>query len=112
MSQQPGTIAPETKPQALAQALIRGRIVGKPRSFKAQDGSRRYATLIKLPNPSEFDNAGTVEVQSPDQLGEVGDSWSGKVRITGSVRPFQYPDRATGEMKQGVDCTIRLTVAE
>lgn len=113
MSQsQVGNPAPELKPVALGVALLMGRIIGKPRSYKSQAGEQRFATLVKLPNPSEFESAGTVEIQSAERLGDAGDTWRGRVRITGSVRPFGYTDRVTGESKSGTDVTIRLTVAE
>lgn len=109
MSQaQAGTVAPATLP-ALAVALIRGRVESKPRTYKDRTGAKVYATLLRLPNPDEFTTLGTVEVNSSEPLGEVGDTWAGKVRISGSVRAFSYADRTSGEMKAGTDVTIRLT---
>lgn len=115
MSQaQAGTVAPATpeKPAALAVALIRGRVESKARSYKDRNGGKVYATLLRLPNPDEFTTLGTVEVNSREPLGEVGDTWAGKVRISGSVRPFSYTDRASGEIKSGTDVTVRLTAVE
>jgi hypothetical protein len=109
-----GNPAPETtpKPLGLLVALISGRIVRKARRYKSQDGTQRYATLVKLPNPDEYTNAGTVEVQSAEPLGDPGDQWRGKVRISGSVKSFSYTDRVSGEVKSGEDVSIRLSVVE
>lgn len=88
---------------------LRGRIVGKPRQYKTADGQKRFATLLRLPNPDEFTQLGTVEVQSEESLGAADDVVKVKARVSGSTRPFQYTDRTSGEVKSGVDCTIRLT---
>lgn len=113
MSQPIGSTAPVSAiapgSLGLSQALIRGRIVGKPRKFKGQDGVQRFATIVRLPAPDEFTSPATVEVQSSEHLGEAGDSYAGKVQISGSSRPFSYTDKQSGEIKQGTDVTIRLT---
>jgi len=93
----------------LGVALLRGKIVSKPRSYSTRDGAKRWATLIALPAEDEFGGSSRVEVRSAARLGEVGDTWAGKVRISGSVRTFRYTDKHTGEELQGNDCSIWLT---
>jgi len=90
--------------------LLRGRIVGKSRQYKTKDGERRFATVLRLPNPDEFTSLGSVEVHSVETLGEDGDSWAGRARLTGSVRTFDYQDRNTGDKKSGREFAAKLTV--
>jgi hypothetical protein len=94
----------------LAVAPLRGRIVGKPRQYKARDGSRRYATVLRLPNPDEFTTLGQVEVDSAEALGDDGDTWAGRVRLSGNVRTFGYVDKTTGEKREGREFAAKLTV--
>lgn len=91
---------PSTPGASLLSALVAGKIVSKARSFKTQDG-RIFLTLLKLAAPDEFTSPGTIELRSRAQLGEVGDIWRGKVRITGFGRSFasKRTDPETGEVE-------------
>lgn len=110
MTQATTGTAPEPKALPLAVALVRGRLEGKPRKWKDREGRTQYAHLLRLPNPDEFTTLGVVEVTSDESLGEDGETWAGRVRLSGSVRGFNYVDQADGQRKQGRECTIRLAV--
>lgn len=97
----------------LALALLKGRIVGKPRQWSDGDTGRRiYATRVKLPAPTEFDDSQEVEVRSAQPLGGHGDQVHLKVRIGGWSRRFTYKDKESGQDMTGHETTITLTVVE
>lgn len=113
MSQvQPLPTSQGATPSAILTALVAGKIVQKPRRFRAADGSV-YLTLLRLAAPDEFTAPGTIELRSRAPLGEVGDVWRGKVRITGYGRSFpSKPDPETGEVSQVRTADNRLEVVE
>jgi len=90
-------------------ARIHGRVASKPRRFTTRDGGSLYATLVKLPAADEYSSAATVEVRTVERIGDIGDEWTGDVRIGGSARPFTYKDKETGDSKAGTEVSIWLT---
>lgn len=105
-----GSLAPANVPEGVAR--LTGKVASKPRTYRDREGTQHFATLLKLPARDEFSSASTIEVQSRQRLGEVGDVVYVDVRISGTARPFTYTDRASGEQRSGTDVTIRLTVVE
>lgn len=102
----PGRTSPE-----LATALIRGRISGKSRKFSTRDGSTLYETPVTLPAPDEWSSPSTLPIRSRERLGDIGETFTGKVRIAGTARPFTYTDKVSGEQRQGTDFSVWLSLA-
>lgn len=98
------------KPTGAGVALLRGRIAAR-RSISTRDG-RRFLTVVKLPAPDEFTSPQTVEILSSAQLGEVGDTFAGKVQIGGFGRSYQAQDPETGDKRTIQTADVRLTAIE
>lgn len=73
------------------QAIIKGRIEARRRF------NNEFYTRLVLPAPDEYTPPAVVEVISKDKLGEIGDDWTGCVRIGGRRNSFPVTDRDTGE---------------
>lgn len=83
---------------AAAQAYLIG-LISNRRRIQTQSGSL-WLTVVKLPSADEFSMPGTVVIRSQSSIGDVGDKWSGVVRITGYARSFNSKaDPETGEIK-------------
>lgn len=92
---------------ALGQALIAGKIVSR-RRVTTQSG-QLILTLLKLAAPDEFTAPQTIEVRSASAIGQVGDTWRGKVEVGGFGRSYDRTDE-TGEKVKVQTAEIRLTV--
>lgn len=75
-------------------AEIKGRIVAR-RRITSRNG-RLWLTIVRLPAPDEFTSPATVELQSVEGLGDVGDIVRCRVRIGGYARSFDATDPETG----------------
>lgn len=73
------------------QAVIKGRIDARRRF------NNEFYTRLVLPAPDEYTPPAVVEVISKDKLGDIGDDWTGCVRIGGRRNSFPATDRDTGE---------------
>lgn len=98
-------------PNRTGQAYFRGiRIIGARRL--ATEAGPLWLTLAKIPNPSEFETGGTVELRSSQRLGAVGDEFTGWVKISGYPRQYKATDKETGDVVQVRTAEVRLTVIE
>lgn len=98
-------------PNRTGQAFFKGiRIIGARRL--ATEAGPLWLTLAKIPNPSEFETGGTVELRSSQRLGAVGDEFTGWVKISGYPRQYKATDKETGEVVQVRTAEVRLTVIE
>jgi len=95
----------------LLTALCAGRIASK-RRYRNRQGQTVYLTVLKLAAVDEFTSPETIEVRSGQPLGEVGDTWRGKVRLGGYARSYNTDDPQTGEKITVQTADNNLTVVE
>jgi hypothetical protein len=88
------------------QSIIKGRIDAR-RKFN----NECYTRLV-LPAPDEYTPPAVVEVVSKEKLGDVGDDWTGCVRIGGRRNSFAVTDRETGERTNVQSANVYLRVVE
>jgi hypothetical protein len=93
---------------ALGVCLLTGRIASR-RRVNTQNGAL-FLTVIKLPAADEFSNPQTVELRSESPLGEVGDTWRGKVQVGGYGRSYAVDDEVTGRKVTVQTANVTLTV--
>lgn len=91
-------------------ALIAGRIELTTR--KSGQNGVYFLTLVKMAAPDEYTSPSTVEVLSREKLGERGETWRGKVRISGYPRSYKTTDQDTGEVVQNRTANVRLEVVQ
>jgi hypothetical protein len=110
-STQSAATSGSTAPSRTAQAFFnRAKIVGARRM--ATEGGTLWLTLCKLPNPSDFESGGTIELRSGQRLGVVGDEFTGWCRVGGYARQYKATDKETGEQVTVRTAEVRLTVIE
>ena len=98
-------------PNRTGQAYFRGiRIIGARRL--ATEAGALWLTLCKIPNPSEFETGGTVELRSTQRLGVSGEEFTGWCRVSGYPRQYKSTDKETGEQISVRTAEVRLTVIE
>lgn len=97
--------------QVLLTALCAGRIASK-RRYRSRQGQTVHLTVLKLAAADEFTSPETIEVRSSQPLGEVGDTWRGKVRIGGYGRSYNTEDAQTGDKVTVQTADNNLTVVE
>jgi hypothetical protein len=108
---QTAATAGSTTPSRTAQAFFsRAKIIGA-RRMNTEAGPL-WLTLCKLPNPSEFESGGTIELRSAQRLGQSGDEFTGWCRIGGYARQYRATDKETGEQVLVRTAEVRLTVIE
>jgi len=81
-------------------------VIGRIDRSRQHDG--KTYTHITTPAPDEYSMPSQFEIRSEQQLGPIGTEFRGKVRASGFIRPRQYTDRNTGELKQVHDKTVIL----
>lgn len=108
---QPAATSGSQTPTRIAQAYFRGIRITGTRRLTTEAGPL-WLTLCKIPNPSEFETGGTVELRSSQRLGVVGDEFTGWVKISGYPRQYKSTDKETGEVVQVRTAEVRLTVIE
>lgn len=86
-------------------AFFRGRVISF-RSYEKADGAHRVVTALRLPAADEYSSAGAVEIDGPESLGKAGDVVSVKVAVGGSLRPFKWTDKDSGEVKRGTEARV------
>lgn len=108
MSNAPGPAAP-VSPSQVAQGVcaLSGRIHSQS-SYRSQTG-RVFVTVVKLPAPDAYSTPQTVELRSAERLGDVGEDWTGRVRVGGYGRTYTKtgPD---GESVRVLTADNHLTV--
>lgn len=104
--QQPGSSAPAP----INCAFFRGRVAGF-RTYESADGATRVVTALRLAAADEYSSASAIEVDGPEQLGKPGEVVSVKCDVGGSLRPFKWTDKESGELKRGTEARVRFTVA-
>lgn len=97
--------------QTLLTALVAGRISSK-RRYRTRQGQTVYLTILKLAAADEFSSPETIEVRSAQPLGEVGETWRGKVKLGGYARSYNTEDPQTGEKVTVQTADNNLTVVE
>lgn len=75
------------------------QLFGRVDSFKRED--KDYRTVITLPSNDEFSKPQTVQVNSKSSIGQRGDVVDILVTPAGFYSKFQYPDKQTGEQRNG-----------
>lgn len=111
ISTQPAATSGSPTPNHIGKAYFRGiRITGVRRL--ATEAGPLWLTLAKIPNPSDFETGGTVELRSSQRVGAVGDEFTGWVKISGYPRQYKATDKETGEVVQVRTAEVRLTVIE
>lgn len=103
----PGSTAPSRTGQVFFKAI---RITGARRL--ATESGPLWLTLCKIPNPSEYETGGTVELRSTQRLGTPGEEFSGWCRVSGYPRQYKATDKDSGELVQVRTAEVRLTVIE
>ncbi len=94
----------------LAESMIRGKITNQ-RKIKTQAGPL-YLTLVILPAADEFTSPSTVEVRSSEKLGDVQDTVSLKVKLSGFRRQYKYTDKESGEIQNVTTADMSLSVVQ
>lgn len=98
-------------PTRTAQTYIaRGRILSARRL--ATEAGPLWLTLCKLPNVSEYESGGTIELRSVQRVGVVGEEFSGWCKVGGYPRQYKATDKESGELVQVRTAEVRLTVIE
>lgn len=105
------TSGAQRQPSRVGQAFIASARLLSMRSITTQNG-RVWLTLLKLPNPNEFETGSTLEVSSSNRLGAAGDTWSGWIRLKGYPRQYNKQDGDTGETVVVRTADVRLYVVE
>lgn len=103
--------APARQPNRTGQAYYRNVRLISSRRIRTADGSM-FLTLIKEPNPDDFETGSTLEVSSRQRLGDPGDTWSGWVRLRGYPRQYKATEPETGESVIRRTADVRLYVIE
>lgn len=108
---QPAATSGSTSPSRTCQVFFKSiRITGARRL--ATEAGALWLTLCKIPNPSEFETGGTVELRSTQRLGVVGEEFTGWCRVSGYSRQYKSTDKETGEQITVRTAEVRLTVIE
>ncbi len=63
-------------------AFLSGQIAVKSKAITTQAG-RRFLTVVVLPAPDSYTSPGLVELRSTEPLGEAGETFRGKVQVSG-----------------------------
>lgn len=104
-------VTPMVPKLQMGQALLSG-LISNRRRINGQSGTT-WLTVLKLPAVDEFSHPATVEVRSESPVGEIGEKWSGVVRVNGFPRSYNTkPDEETGEIKSVKTAQITLDVVE
>lgn len=99
--------AGQSAPAQLNTAFLRGKITAA-RFYDRRDGTRVHVSVLRLAGADEYGSGGAVEVEAAQPLGAVGAVISVKTRVGGSIRPFSWVDRETGERKRGTEARVRF----
>ncbi len=73
--------------------------------------NNKIYTQVTTPAPDEYSMPSQFEVRSDQPLGPLGTEFRGKLRASGFIRPRQYTDKNTGEIKQVHDKTVIFDLA-
>lgn len=92
-------------------AFIAGKVTAV-RSYKNREKQQRFASLIVMPAADEFSSPQRVEVHSAERLGEVDAFVSVVVRVRGSVIPFTYTDKTTGELRSSHEAKVQFSAED
>lgn len=108
---QTAAISGSTTPTRTGQVFFSRARITSARRLNTEAGAV-WLSLCKLPNPSEFESGGTIELRSTQRLGQVGDEFTGWCRVGGYPRQYKATDKETGEQVLVRTAEVRLTVIE
>lgn len=71
-----------------------------------------YLTVIQTPAPDPYSQPSTYKVNSPQQLGQIGDELKLTCSVRAWVRAKPYTDKETGVSKEFWEQNLLLTVIQ
>jgi hypothetical protein len=74
--------------------------------------SKKRYSLIMTPAKDEYSKPSQFKLRSNQPLGAVGDEIKVITEVSGFIRFFNYPDKNTGEIKQGDNAEVFFDVVE
>jgi hypothetical protein len=65
---------------------------------------------VTCPSKDSYSSPERFELKTAINIGQQGDNFSCTCRLSGFLKPFQYNDKQTGELKNGVNTKTFIEV--